>query len=192
MRTRAIVVMMLAVLTGTASVGAAQVVVAPPTPPTPPAPAMPIPSPALAPVVLPRITIDLSALDEARVVALDALRAMPDVQAITQDALDRARIASADIRRDFRFDHDFDFQDSMQMLRSTESGGHYESGKSYLSRRQYEQAIARFDRVIAAKGANVDGSLYWKSFAQFRMGKSDDALATIARTTPTPRRSKPK
>jgi HEAT repeat protein len=180
MRTRAIVVMMLAVLTGTASVGAAQVVVAPPTPPTPPAPAMPIPSPALAPVVLPRITIDLSALDEARVVALDALRAMPDVQAITQDALDRARIASADIRRDFRFDHDFDFQDSMQMLRSTESGGHYESGKSYLSRRQYEQAIARFDRVIAAKGANVDGSLYWKSFAQFRMGKSDDALATIA------------
>src|SRR5262245_54883252 len=51
---------------------------------------------------------------------------------------------------------------------------------NYLNRRKYYQAIARFDRVIAAKGANVDGSLYWKSFAQFKLGKSDDALATIA------------
>ncbi len=34
--------------------------------------------------------------------------------------------------------------------------------------------------MIAAKGANVDGSLYWKSFAQFKLGKSDEALATIA------------
>jgi HEAT repeat protein len=178
MRTRAIFMMMLTVLTGAASVAAAQV--APPVPPTPPA--APAPAPAPAPVVLPRI-VDLAtmaAIDEARIASLDALRAMPDVQVITRDALDRARVARDDMRRDFNFDFNFDFQNDMQMLRTTEPGGNYESGKNYLNRRQYDQAIVRFDRVIAAKGNNVDGSLYWKSFAQFRLGKSDDALATIA------------
>lgn len=179
MRTRAIFTMMLAVLMGAASVAAAQVPPpAPPTPPTPPA----APAPQPAPVVLPRL-VDLAtiaAIDEARMVSLDALRAMPDVQVITRDALDRARIAREDVRRDFNFDFNFDFQNDYQLVRTTEAGGNYESGKNYLNRRQYDQAIARFDRVIAAKGSNVDGSLYWKSFAQFKLGKSDDALATIA------------
>jgi len=130
-------------------------------------------------MVLPRIAVEM-ALDEARLASLDALRVLPDVQVITRDALDRARIARDDMRRDFNFDLNFDFQTDFQLLRTTESGGNYESGKNYLNRRQYDQAIARFDRVIAAKGANVDGSLYWKSFAQFKLGKSDDALATIA------------
>ncbi|HVQ41495.1 MAG TPA: HEAT repeat domain-containing protein [Vicinamibacterales bacterium] len=175
MRTRAIFMLMLAVVTGAASVAAAQV--APPVPPTPPAPPS-APAPP-APMVLPRIAVEM-ALDEARLASLDALRVLPDVQVITRDALDRARIARDDMRRDFNFDFNFDFQNDMQMFRTTESGGNYESGKNYLNRRQYDQAIARFDRVIAAKGANVDGSLYWKSFAQFKLGKSDDALATIA------------
>jgi HEAT repeat protein len=172
MRTRAIFLMMLAVVTGAASVAAAQV--APPVPPTPPAPPS-APAPP-APMVLPRLA-DLAAIDEARILSLDAIRAtMPDVQVITRDAMDRARIAMDDMRRDFNFDLNFDFQN----VYTTESGGNYESGKNYLNRYQYDQAIARFDRVIAAKGANVDGSLYWKSFAQFKLGKSDDALATIA------------
>jgi HEAT repeat protein len=177
MRTRAIFVMMLAVVTGAASVAAAQVVVAPPAPAAPPAPPIPqVPLPPMpAPVVLPRVAVEL-ALDEARLASLDALRVtMPDLQVITRDALDRARIATDNMRRDF----DFDFQNNVY-VRTTESSGNYESGKNYLNRRQYDQAIVRFDRVIAAKGANVDGSLYWKSFAQFKLGKSDDALATIA------------
>ncbi len=69
MRTRAIFVMMLAVVTGAASVAAAQV--APPVPPTPPAPPS-APAPP-APMVLPRL-VDLAAIDEARIAALDALR----------------------------------------------------------------------------------------------------------------------
>jgi HEAT repeat protein len=130
-------------------------------------------------MVLPRLAVEM-ALDEARLASLDALRVLPDVQVITRDALDRARIARDDMRRDFNFDFNFDFQNDYQLVRTTEAGGNYESGKNYLNRRQYDQAIVRFDRVIAAKGGNVDGSLYWKAFAQFKLGKSDDALATIA------------
>ena len=179
MRNKRTIFMMLAVLTGAASVAAAQTVVVPPVP-TPPAtpPTAPMRLGALAPVVtptpfvMPRIAAELAAVE-----ALQAVT--PDVQVLTRDALERARIAMDDFRFDHNFDFNFDFQDQTSLY-TTSSSGHYESGKNYLNRRQYDQAITRFDRVIAAKGANVDGSLYWKSFAQFKMGKTEDALATIA------------
>jgi HEAT repeat protein len=63
---------------------------------------------------------------------------------------------------------------------STAGGGDYNAGKSLMNRRQYEQAIARFDRVIAQKGNNIDGALYWKAYAQYKLGKTDESLATIA------------
>jgi HEAT repeat protein len=173
--------MMLAVLTGAASGAAAQTVGIPPVPPAPPAPPTPQTAPAPVPVIQPRLALEV-ALDQARLASLDALGTLPDVQVITRDAMDRARLAMEDIRfnRLDRFDFDFDFQNDLQNIRTTEAGSNYESGKNYLNRRQYDQAITRFDRVIAAKGANVDGSLYWKSFAQFKQGKPDEALATIA------------
>ena len=189
MRTNGTFLLMLAVLTGAASAAAAQTVVVPPVPPAPRAPMappMPLPPmsvPAPTPMVMPRIAAELAALDEARLVTVDTLQAvqavMPDVQLITREALERARLAmDVDVRFDRNFDFNFDFQNQAQWM--TTAGGNYESGKNYLNRRQYDQAIVRFDRVIAAKGANVDGALFWKSFAQFKLGKSDDALATIA------------
>jgi HEAT repeat protein len=177
MRTKGIF-MMLAVLLGAASVAAAQT--APPVPPVPPAPPAPVVAPVPRPAPLPRLA-ELAAIDEARIVSLDAVRAvMPDVQVVTRQALDRARVAMEDLRYDFNFDFNFDLQSDRQFVGHTGQDGDYESGKNYLNRRQYDQAIVRFDRVIAAKRDNVDGSLYWKSFAQFKLGKSDDALATIA------------
>src|SRR5262245_52344218 len=125
MRTRAIFVTMLAVMMGAASVAAAQV--APPTPPTAPTPPTPpaAPTPRPAPVVLPRIDVDLSALDQARLASLDALNVtLPDVQVITREALDRARIAREDMRRDYNFDFNFDLQNDLQLMRGSESGGY--------------------------------------------------------------------
>lgn len=59
-------------------------------------------------------------------------------------------------------------------------GSSYERGKSELQRRNYEQAIVQFDRTITAGAGNVDGALYWKAFAQLKLGRTDDALATLA------------
>jgi len=56
----------------------------------------------------------------------------------------------------------------------------YDRGQSALSEHQYEQAITRFDQAIAAKGTRTDGALYWKAFAQFKLGRSADADATLA------------
>jgi HEAT repeat protein/TolA-binding protein len=60
------------------------------------------------------------------------------------------------------------------------SDGAYNSGLNDVNRRQYDQAIVRFDQSIAQKSAHADGALYWKAYAQYKLGKSDDALATLA------------
>ena len=56
----------------------------------------------------------------------------------------------------------------------------YETGMRQLDERRYEDAIQRFDRVVAAKSARADGALYWKAYSLNRLGKRDDALAAIA------------
>ncbi len=56
----------------------------------------------------------------------------------------------------------------------------YETGMRLLDERKYEDAIQRFDRVVAAKSDRADGALYWKAYSLNRLGKRDDALAAIA------------
>jgi hypothetical protein len=56
----------------------------------------------------------------------------------------------------------------------------YETGMRQLDERKYEDAVQRFDRVVAAKSDRADGALYWKAYALNRLGKRDDALAAIA------------
>ena len=56
----------------------------------------------------------------------------------------------------------------------------YESGTRLLDQRKYDEAIARFDQVIAAKTDRSDGALYWKAYALNRVGRRDEALGAIA------------
>ncbi len=42
----------------------------------------------------------------------------------------------------------------------------YSGGLNYVNRRQYEQAITRFDQAITQKSAHADGALYWKAYSQ--------------------------
>ncbi len=56
----------------------------------------------------------------------------------------------------------------------------YDAGMRALDNRGYDAAIRSFDRLINAKSARADGALYWKAYALNRLGKRDDALASIA------------
>ena len=49
-----------------------------------------------------------------------------------------------------------------------------------LDERKYDEAIKRFDSVIASKSDRADGALYWKAYALNRIGRRDEALAAIA------------
>jgi HEAT repeat protein len=129
-------------------------------------------------LAMPPISVDLGDLS-ARLAAMDlsqtvtaAAQAATDsrgVREASRQAVEAQRAAIDQMRLNQTYTYDYN-----------RGGGDYNAGKDLLSRRQYDQAIARFDRVVAQKGANVDGALYWKAYAQYKLGKSEDSLATIA------------
>jgi hypothetical protein len=182
---------------------------APPTPPAPAAqtvPPVPVVAPVPAPAPMPQVVVAPTILDSVqieeavraalqagRVVDADAVRmALQQAEAArAQNDLFRSQLTQTIDARQIAEDArrsvlnttvwtGFDLQDQRYSLFSQEADGSYESGKNYLNQKQYEQAILRFDRAIAAKGPRADGAVYWKAFAQFKLAKTDDALATIA------------
>jgi TolA-binding protein len=63
----------------------------------------------------------------------------------------------------------------------TERGeqGQYERGQNALDNGKWDQAIEAFDQVIQKKGTKAEGAMYWKAYAQNRLGRRTDALATL-------------
>jgi hypothetical protein len=56
----------------------------------------------------------------------------------------------------------------------------YSQGQSALDSRRWEDAVTYFSQVVSRGTTRVDGALYWKAYAQAKLGRKDDALATIA------------
>ena len=56
----------------------------------------------------------------------------------------------------------------------------YRAGTRAIDRRQYEEAIESFNVIIEAKDSHADGALYWKAYAQNRLGRRGEAQATLA------------
>jgi HEAT repeat protein len=59
-------------------------------------------------------------------------------------------------------------------------GSYYEQGQSSLDAGRWDRAVSSFDRVIELKGARTDAALYWKAYAQNKLGQRAEALQTIA------------
>jgi len=73
-------------------------------------------------------------------------------------------------------------RDNAQRERDREMSA-YEQGQSALDAAKWDRAIQAFDRVIEAKGTKADGALYWKAYAQNKLGQRPEALATIGTLT---------
>jgi HEAT repeat protein len=56
----------------------------------------------------------------------------------------------------------------------------YDDGQEALDEGRYDQAVSRFTRLAEIKGARTDAALYWKAYAQNRLGQRPEALQTIA------------
>jgi tetratricopeptide (TPR) repeat protein len=56
----------------------------------------------------------------------------------------------------------------------------YERAARELDRKQYERAAEMFGQVAERKAARADGALYWKAYALSRLGRSTEALASLA------------
>ena len=55
----------------------------------------------------------------------------------------------------------------------------YDQGQQALDSGRWDRAITSFDRVIELKGTKSDAALYWKAYAQNKLGQRPEALATI-------------
>jgi hypothetical protein len=59
-------------------------------------------------------------------------------------------------------------------------GGDYERGTRALDRGQWEEARQIFSSIAQDKGSRADGALYWQAYAENRLGRRNEALATLA------------
>src|SRR5258708_2472997 len=58
--------------------------------------------------------------------------------------------------------------------------GRYEGGREALDEDRYERAESKFDQLAQINGPQTDAALYWKAYAENRLGKRDTAMANIA------------
>jgi HEAT repeat protein len=56
---------------------------------------------------------------------------------------------------------------------------YYDQGQQSLDQARWDRAVTSFDRVIEMKGAKSDAALYWKAYAQNKLGQRPEALASI-------------
>jgi HEAT repeat protein len=56
----------------------------------------------------------------------------------------------------------------------------YEQGYEYVRDGRYDRGIERLNDVIAMKGSRTDAALYWKAYAQDRLGQRAEALTTLS------------
>jgi HEAT repeats len=121
--------------------------------------------------------------------------------ALLQSAFAPETLASADADRDEETsDIDQDSQDREQERRDREQEARdreqekrdreqerldrlnelYENGREALDEDRYDRAETKFDQLAQLNGPQTDAALYWKAYAENRLGKRDTALATIA------------
>lgn len=56
----------------------------------------------------------------------------------------------------------------------------YDDGREALDEDRYDQAQAKFKQLADLNGPQTDAALYWKAYAENKLGKRDVAMATIA------------
>jgi HEAT repeat protein len=66
----------------------------------------------------------------------------------------------------------------------------YERGTEALDEEAWDRALQSFDRVAQSGSRRADAALYWKAYAQRKVGRPADALATLAQLRKTAPQSK--
>jgi TolA-binding protein len=141
--------------------------VAPLAPMAPLGPVVPIPP---IPAIAPRVGIvapDMAFAPRAPGIAMAPQT--PQAER-AQEAAERAREAQERVR------------EAADRLRENDDRmvSWYRAGTDSIDGRKYERAIEFFDRVINGKWSRADGAYYWKAYALNKLGRRDEAVATLA------------
>lgn len=92
------------------------------------------------------------------------------------------RELNQEFANNFVFNKDFAFAPMVRGFDLAEISGDdaYREGTRAIDHHEYAKAISAMDRVIEAKGGHKEGAYYWKAYAQSRIGRTNDALATLS------------
>jgi HEAT repeat protein len=55
----------------------------------------------------------------------------------------------------------------------------YEKGQSAIDARHWDEALDAFTQAAAMNGPHADGALYWKAYALNKLGRREEAVATL-------------
>ncbi|MFZ3244490.1 MAG: HEAT repeat domain-containing protein [Candidatus Acidiferrales bacterium] len=56
----------------------------------------------------------------------------------------------------------------------------YEAGLDAIDDSRWDEAREQFDQIVRDGGSNADAALYWRAYCEDKLGRRQDALATIA------------
>ena len=116
----------------------------------------------------------------ARIAALDAREAATTVASLAGFTYVADQAGDRELSRGQREREDAAREkERAQRDRERESSA-YDSGQQALDAARWDRAVTSFDRVIELKAAKADAALYWKAYAQNKLGQRPEALATIA------------
>src|SRR5262245_24362292 len=62
---------------------------------------------------------------------------------------------------------------------------YYERGTSALNENRWDRAVEAFSEAVKLGGRRADGALYWKAYAQNKLGQREEALTTLGQLVKT-------
>jgi hypothetical protein len=120
----------------------------------------------------------------ARPVAAHSNTTAPAESWQEQDSQDRAQEARD--REQEKRDREQEARDRTQEKRDREQERIdrleelYDDGREALDEDRFDRAAEKFSELATMNGTQTDAALYWKAYAENKLGKRDSALATIA------------
>ena len=125
-----------------------------------------------------KMLADSVAFDLAKPAIADAVAEAPMLAA-------RAKMFADSVAFDYqdKADREAERRDREAELRERErerESQWYSEGQNAADEYRWDRALSFFTRVAELKGSKADAALYWKAFAQNRLGQRTEALATIA------------
>lgn len=121
-----------------------------------------------------REAVGLATMPEMVAAARTAVAAARATTTVAQDAFSYATVARG-------WDQMSDTARAQQEAQREKEreNSYYDQGQQALDGARWDRAITSFDRVIDLKGAKADAALYWRAYAQNKLGQRPEALATI-------------
>jgi HEAT repeat protein len=109
----------------------------------------------------------------------DQREQLESVKERTREAMERAREATGNMRYALQGPQPKAVR-VWERCNERDADRLYDCGRDALDDKQWDRAVEFFGRVAAAKSERGDAALYWKAYAQNKLGQRAEALNTIA------------